>query len=310
MQPKSLTESTSDYVPVPQAEGGTPNPGCAAVTADLAAMSHQGKVRPNNEDNFLVVRFGRFLQTMLTSLPEGHVPDEFGEAGYGMIVADGMGGMAAGEVASQLAITLLINLVLETPDWILGCGDSRADQVIARSIQRFETVNAALVEQARRQPELQGMGTTLTMAISLGTDLLIVHVGDSPAYLSRGGELHKLTRDHTVAQEMADHESIPIEDVPSRFHHILTQAIGVRDDDTEPDFRRLRLADGDRLLLCTDGLTDMVDEPTIAAVLQRQASSDEVCKTLVDLALEGGGKDNVTVVVAGYRVPPEPCEAG
>lgn len=205
------------------------------VTVDLAALSHQGKVRSNNEDNFLVVRFGRFLQTMLTSLPEGHVPSEFGDTGYGLVVADGMGGMAAGEVASRLAITLLVNLVLDTPDWIIGPDDSRTDEFIERTVKRFETVNASIIEEARRQPGLHGMGTTLTMACSLGTDLLIVYVGDSPVYLSRGGELHKLTRDHTVAQEMADHESIRIEDIPSRFHHMLTQAIGIRDNGAEPE---------------------------------------------------------------------------
>ena len=305
MQPKTLTETTDDFVPVPRPEKPSPNSSLAMVTVDLAGMSHQGKVRSNNEDNFLVVRVGRFLQTMLTSLPDGHVPSEFGDTGYGLVVADGMGGMAAGEVASRLAITLLVNLVLDTPDWIIGRDDSRTDEVIARAVQRFERVNASIIEQARRQPGLRGMGTTLTMACSFGTDLLIVYVGDSPVYLSRGGELHKLTRDHTVAQEMADHESIPIEDVPSRFHHMLTQAIGIRENGAEPEIRRVRLTDGDRLLLCTDGLTDMVDDPTIATVLQDKASADEACQTLVNLALERGGRDNVTVVVAGYHIPSE-----
>ena len=305
MQPKSLTDTTDDFVPVPRPEKSVPSSSLTMVTVDLAGLSHQGKVRTNNEDNFLVVRFGRFLQTMLTSLPDGHVPSEFGDTGYGLVVADGMGGMAAGEVASRLAITLLVNLVLDTPDWIIGRDDSRSDEVVARAVKRFESVNASIIEQARRQPGLHGMGTTLTMACSFGTDLLIVYVGDSPVYLSRGGELHKLTRDHTVAQEMADHESIPIEDVPSRFHHMLTQAIGIRENGAEPEIRRVHLTDGDRLLLCTDGLTDMVDDATIATVLQDKASSDAACQALVNLALKHGGKDNVTVVVAGYHVPSE-----
>ena len=238
MQPNSLTETTDDFIPVPRSEKSSLSSSLTMVTVDLAALSHQGKVRSNNEDNFLVVRFGRFLQTMLTSLPNGHVPSEFGDTGYGLVVADGMGGMAAGEIASRLAITLLVNLVLDTPDWIIGPDDSRTDEVIARAVKRFETVNASIIEQARLQPGLSGMGTTLTMACSLGTELLIVYVGDSPVYLSRRGELHKLTRDHTVAQAMADHESIPIEDVPSRFHHMLTQAIGIRENGAEPEIRR------------------------------------------------------------------------
>ena len=231
------------------------------------------------------------------------VPPDHEDTGYGMIVADGMGGMAAGEVASRMAITLLIELVLETPDWILAPDEAQMEEVIARAAGRFRDVNEAVVEQARHDPGLAGMGTTLTMALSLGTDLLIAHVGDSPAYLFRQGELHKLTRDHTLAQEMADRGQISAGDVARhRFRHVLTHAIGIRGAGGEPEIRRLRLADGDRLLLCTDGLTDMVDDATIAAELRRQASSAETCQALVDLALDRGGKDNVTVVVADYRV--------
>ncbi len=145
------------------------------------------------------------------------------------------------------------------------------------------------------------MGTTLTMACSLGMDLLIAHVGDSPAYLFRGGKLHRLTRDHTVAQAMAGHGAIATRDIPPRYHHMLTHAIGIRDAGTQPDICRLHLCDGDRLLLCTDGLTDMADDATIGAVLQNQGSSEDACQALIDLALERGGKDNVTVVVADYH---------
>jgi len=303
MQPDTLTE-TDDYIPL-EAEAGTPSPGprSASVRVDLAALSHRGKVRPNNEDNFLVVRFGRFLETLLTSLPDSDVPQEFGDTGYGMVVADGMGGMAAGEVASRLAIILLLNLVLDTPDWIMVRDESDVEEVIRRAARRFGVVNEAIIEQARRQPSLWGMGTTLTMAASLGSDLVIAHVGDSPVYLSRGGKLLKLTHDHTVAQEMADHGSTRVQDVPARFRHVLTHAIGIRHTGSDPDIRRFRLAGGDRLLLCTDGLTDMVDEAAIALELERGASSAETCQALVNLALEGGGKDNVTVVVARYDIP-------
>jgi len=302
MQPDTLTE-TDDYLPV-EAEAGmpSPRPPSALVRVDLAAVSHPGKVRPNNEDNFLVVRFGRFLETLSTSLPDSDVPREFGDTGYGMVVADGMGGMAAGEVASRLAITLLLNLVLDTPDWIMGRDESDAEEVIRRAARRFGAVNEAIIDQARRQPGLRGMGTTLTMAASVGSDLVIAHVGDSPVYMARGGKLLKLTRDHTVAQEMADHGSTRVQDVPARFRHVLTHAIGIRETGSDPDIRRFRLAGGDRLLLCTDGLTDMVDDAAIAQELERGASSREVCQALVDLALERGGKDNVTVVVARYDI--------
>ncbi len=302
MQPDTPTE-TDDYLPL-AAEAGTSSlrPSSALVEVDLAALSHRGKVRPNNEDNFLVVRFGRFLETLSTSLADGDVPSQFGDTGYGIAVADGMGGMAGGEVASRLAIILLLNLVLDTSDWIMGRDDSDVEEVIRRAARRFGAVNEAVIEQARHQPELWGMGTTLTMAASLGTDLFIAHVGDSPVFLLRGGKLLKLTRDHTVAQEMADHASTPVQDVPARFRHVLTHAIGIRGTGSDPDIRRFRLAGGDRLLLCTDGLTDMVEEDAIAQELGRGASSAETCQALVNLALKGGGKDNVTVVVGRYEI--------
>jgi protein phosphatase len=280
----------------------TPTPSAASVDVEIAGLTHTGKIRTNNEDNFLVIRFGRFLQTMLTSLPEGHLQPDHGLTGYGMVVADGMGGMAAGEVASRLALTLLVDLVLETPDWILSHDEPHVDEVIARAIQRFDRVNQSVLEQARRQPWLTGMGTTLTMALSLGANVLIAHVGDSPVYLLRQGELHRLTRDHTMAQHMAREGRIPVYDIPPRFRHMLTNAIGVREDTSEPDIRRVSLENEDRLLLCTDGLTDMVDDAAIGSLLNRGERSQEACRALVDMALERGGRDNVTVVVATYRI--------
>ncbi len=194
---------TADHTPPPPGAATQTPRSSTTVQVDLAGRSHQGKVRPNNEDHFLIVRFGRFLQTLASSLPDGLVPGDHADTGYGLVVADGMGGMAAGEVASGMAITLLVELALETPDWILRPDEALVEERITRAAVRFRDVNEAIVEQARHDPELTGMGTTLTMALSLGTDLLIAHVGDSPAYLSRQGELNKLTRDHTLAQEMA-----------------------------------------------------------------------------------------------------------
>jgi protein phosphatase len=150
------------------------------------------------------------------------------------------------------------------------------------------------------------MGTTLTIAWSLGAELFVAHIGDSRVYLSRDGLLCQLTRDHTLAQTLADSGLIAPEEVAThRLRHVLTQAMGSPDMGGKPQVQRLRLADGDRLLLCTDGLTDMVEEGKIAAVLGRPTSAAETCQALVDLALEGGGRDNVTVVVGAYRLPKE-----
>jgi protein phosphatase len=282
----------------------------ATVETDIAAVSHAGKVRTNNEDHYLVARAGRFLRTWMTNLPAGLAPVEFEEVVHAMFVADGMGGMAAGEVASREAIAHFLRLVLETPDWVFGIEEPEVEERLRRAVERFRNVNAALFERARRDPELGGMGTTLTLAWSLGRELLIAYVGDSRVYLLRGGTLHRLTRDHTRAQELADRGVIAQEDVAThRLRHILTQALGVWEGGGEPDLERIGLEDGDRLLVCSDGLTDMVDEATIAAELGpgRNASADRACQALLARALEQGGNDNVTIVVAVYHIAPAPA---
>src|SRR5262245_18853318 len=168
----------------------------ARLQVDLAGLSHQGKVRPRNEDHFLTARFGRFLEPIQTNLEPGVLHLGFEEAGYAALLADGMGGAAAGDVASQLAITTLVDLVQSTPDWILRVDEAYAQQIIQRARRRAGQVQSALQAEAVADPALRGFGTTLTLAWSLGTDLFIAHVGDSRAYRLRGGSLARLTRDH------------------------------------------------------------------------------------------------------------------
>jgi protein phosphatase len=278
----------------------------SAVQVDLAALSHPGKVRPNNEDHFLVVRFQRALQTLLTNLPEGLIPLRAEEVGYGLIVADGMGGMAAGEVASRLAIRTLINLALATPDWVMMGGGPEIERMMQRMAERYRRVDAALRAEAQADPSLSGMGTTMTLACSLGADLILGHVGDSRAYLLRNDALHLLTRDHTLVRELVDRGVVrPEQAAKHPLRHVLTQALG-GGGEIEAEFQRVSLADEDQLLLCTDGLTDMVDSTAIGAILRSSASSKDACQALVELALQKGGKDNVTVVLARYRFAHEP----
>jgi serine/threonine protein phosphatase PrpC len=277
-----------------------------SVQVDVGGLSHPGRVRPNNEDHYLVARGGRFLRTLLTNLPEGSVPGKFEETIHGMVVADGVGGQAGGEVASRLAITYLVHLVLDTPDWIFGLGPPQVEAHLRRGAERFRDVNAALIERGRQDPDLAGMGTTLTLAWSFRTALFLAHVGDSRAYLLRGGILHKLTRDHTMAQRLADAGVLAAEEATTHWlRHILTQCLGISESKGKPEVQRVELVDGDRLLLCTDGLTDMVDEATIATTLGQGTTADQTSQALVDLALERGGKDNVTAVVCGYRFAPQ-----
>jgi len=275
---------------------GTPLPS-THLSVDLAAVSHPGKVRPANEDHYLLVRFGRYLEPVATSLPAGSLPEDLKEDAIGLLVADGMGGRQGGEAASRQAIVSFIELVLATPDWILRLDERTAELAAQRIAERLRQTSEVIAERAAREPQLSGMGTTMTVAVSFGLDLLVTYVGDSRAYVFRDRRLERLTRDHTMAQDFLD--GGVDSGMARRFRHVLTHALGGRS--FEPDVRSWRLAAGDRVLLCTDGLSDLVEEQTIAAELERHASSAAACQALVDRALEQGGRDNVTVAIAGYR---------
>ena len=267
---------------------------------DVAAISHQGHVRDNNEDRYLVVRFGRSLENLATNLHEHVLETSYTLNGYGMLVADGMGGMAAGEVASGLALSKLVELVIETSDWTMSLQHDRdVQRVLQRMTDRFLQVDDALREKAKSDPTLRGMGTTLTVAGALGSDLVIGHVGDSRAYLLRDTRLRQLTTDHTLAQALIDAGVAKRDDPATRsMRHVLTAAIGALDERVEPQVQRFRLYEGDKLLLCTDGLTEMVDDNTITTVLREAKSAQSASQGLVDLALAAGGVDNITVIVA------------
>jgi protein phosphatase len=281
-------------------------PYSSLVRIDVSALSHPGNVRANNEDQFFVTKLMRSLQTMLSSLPTGDVPDRDDEVNYVMVVADGMGGHAAGEVASRLAISALVSLALDLPDWIFRVDGEEAPEIERRARRIVQQVSSLLVERGREDAALRGMGSTLTAARSYGRDLLIVHVGDSRAYLFRAGQLHRLTKDHTYAQMLVDCGRLEASEVASSgVAHILTNAIGGSTEQVDVDVDVLRLENGDRILLCSDGLTDLVDDDAITKTLIGSSTSSDACAELMRQALDGGGRDNITVIVAGYALPDE-----
>jgi len=301
-----MSQNDTVEIPViPSARSNAAQSSSALVRVAMAGLSHPGKIRPNNEDHFLIGRFGRFLETLQSNLPEGEVAPCAEEIGYGMLVADGVGGSQAGEVASQLAISTIVTLFLQTPDWILRLEESPLTQeVMRRATERYEQVNQTLVKRAGDEPQLHGFATTLTLAASLGRTLFVAHVGDSRAYLVRGGQLHQLTRDHTLAQSLAQLGIIKQDEVATHhLRHVLLKALGGRDRRAEPDVHVHVLEHGDGLLICTDGLTEMVSEKTITHVLADGEKPHEVCQELIDEALKAGGRDNVTVVFARYQFP-------
>jgi protein phosphatase len=305
---KSAKSADSDTVEMP-AIGSTGSGAAAAgpasvqIAVDLGAATHPGLVRPNNEDSYLVSRADRSLETLLTNLSAGEIPAWAAERSYGLVVADGMGGHAAGEVASHVALRTVIEHVLATADWIMRDAAAHQRRIEERMADRFVAADAAVQEQAHEHPQLSGMGTTLTMAVSSGVNLFLGHVGDSRAYLLRGGRLCVLTRDHSFAQTLADAGSISASKVATHpLRNVLLRHIG--GGAAKADLRHLTLESGDQLLLCTDGLTDLVAEPAIAEILQAAPSAQVACDQLVAAALAAGGKDNVTALVARYAWQP------
>ena len=281
------------------------SPASSQVKVEIAGATHCGHVRKNNEDHYLAVRFQRSLDTLCTNLEEDTLDQSFDEIGYGLLVADGMGGVAAGEVASRMALCKLVELVVNTPDWIMRFNQRQDEtKVLQRITQRFRQVDDALRDEAEQDSSMKGMGTTLTVAISLGAILLIGHIGDSRAYVMRDKSLHQMTDDHTLAQALVDAGIANPDDAATQaLHHVLTAALGASSERADPQVLRFRLAHNDQVLLCTDGLTEMVSAETIASVLTEANSSKAACDSLIDLALSAGGVDNVTVVLARYQFP-------
>ena len=271
---------------------------------ELGALSHQGRVRTNNEDHYLVARLSRSFESLMTNVPDGVLPTHVHESGYGMLVADGMGGMAAGEVASRLAIQTLVQIVLEVPDWILLVDELSAPELKTRVSEYLQEIDSEISKQQATDPSLAGMGTTMTLAYSLGSEAFVGHVGDSRAYLFRDGTTQQLTQDHTHVQRLVSAGAISRQQAAThRLRGVLTQAIGGQSGQLRVEVHRLQLRERDRLLLCTDGLTDMVPESSIAEALARERPAQEICQDLVDLALEAGGRDNVSVCLAHYGQP-------
>jgi serine/threonine protein phosphatase PrpC len=281
-----------------------PKPASSAVSFEFAAVTDRGKVRTNNEDHFLVSQVSRRQQTLSTNVPGDQLPAQSGEDGYAMVVADGMGGMAAGDVASRLAISAGIQIFHRSPKWGFKINKKEARELFERISEHLRKIDQTLTDCSEADHRLFGMGTTLTVTYSVGIDLFVVHLGDSRVYLFRGGQLQQLTRDHTVAQAMADAGYIAPEEVRHhRKRHVLTNFLGGHHGKVKGDVRWLRLRDDDRLLLCSDGLTDMVDDDTIARILQKHEQPVVAAQTLLAQALNRGGLDNITIIVARYGIP-------
>jgi serine/threonine protein phosphatase PrpC len=296
MQSPTTTEVRSS-----QQNGAAVKPATApSLRIESFGATDQGRVRTSNEDQFLTATLMRALWVEQSSIPQSEM--QYGDdRGHVFIVADGMGGAQGGEKASALAVGAIEQLLLNALRWLLSLDGSEEAAVLRDFKVALRSADACVCAAAAGNPMLAGMGTTLTMAYTLGSDLFVAHVGDSRCYLYRGGALHQLTKDHTLVGELIEKGIIQPEDAGAHpFRHVITNVVGGPKAGLHAEVHRLSLEAGDTLLLCTDGLTGMVADDQITAVLQASPTAKAAAEQLVVLANEQGGKDNVTVVVARY----------
>jgi protein phosphatase len=260
----------------------------------------RGRVRECNEDQFLIADFAHALHARQTSLDEPEVRYS-PPRGCLFVVADGVGGHAGGSRASALAVFTVESFILDTLNWCARLESDDGNQVLSEFKRALVRADTKLIQEARNRPELHGMATTLTLAYSLNNELFIAHVGDSRCYLLRNKMLYRLTNDHTLVDEMVRHGALkPEEAAHHRLRHVVTNVVGGHDRGVRVEVHKLPLEVGDRILLCSDGLTEMVEEKEILTLLSAQEEPEAICDRLIDRANEAGGKDNVTAVVAFF----------
>lgn len=276
----------------------------ASVRVQVGARSHPGRSSLHNNDHYLVLQLARSQETLATSLGEADVPPKFEEYGYAMLVADGLGEGGSGSVASRVALSTIGHLALHCGKWNLRVDPRTAVDIVERTEWFYTRADAAVTAHRLTNMPLSGMATALTAAYSAGDDLFIAHVGHSRAYLFRDGGLIQLTRDQTIKPRPDDPRAPALPEARAQdLGHILTDAIGAGGGPPSVEIEHFRLMNGDGVLLCTNGLTDVLDDTRIADVLALRRQPAEQCAILADLAAQQGGKDSITVVLAQYQVP-------
>ena len=278
--PDALTEHDSDR---PSRNGGRIAIRCAGRTA-------VGQVREHNEDNFVVANLGAGAIR-----PRDQVfDDEVDDRGMLFAVCDGMGGAAAGEVASQMAVDILVEAMRR------GGSPKNRDGLARRLVTAVEEAGRRIFEAAQRERSRRGMGTTATVAVLVDKVMFVAEVGDSRAYLLRRGQLKQLTKDQSLVNQLIEAGHLT-EDEAEAFEHsnIILQALGTTEA-VQVDLTFVELRKGDRLMLCSDGLSGLVHTEMLRTTLDEMKDPGDCCSKLIEHAETAGGHDNITVVVADF----------
>jgi len=279
----------------------------SAVGIDAAAASSCGKARSQNTDHYLVVRFGRLQQTMLTSLVAADLPPPFEEYAYALLVADGLDEEGGGARASRLALSTVAHLAIRYGKWNVRIAPDNIAEVVEQSELLYREVNNAMREASRAEIQLADMAASLTALYIAGADLFYMHVGHSRAYLFRNGVLIPLTTDQTLEQLRRDaHKPTLLDQAKRDLAHVVIETIGGSPSGPDVTIEHVQLWSGDRVILCTNGLTDVVGESRIAETLRLHSTPDDQCRALADLAAASGSRDDVTTVAAHYHIAADP----
>lgn len=268
---------------------------------DVFGITHAGKVRPTNQDQFLLATVHRRVQILSTSLSDTQrLPFGDDRLAFLAMVADGVGGGKGGERASATALEIATQYVVSSMNCYYGA-DASEEEFFSNLRAAAMRCHAEVLERAKDDPDVRRMATTLTLLLVVWPYYYLLQVGDSRYYQYLDGKLTQVTRDQTMAQDLVDEGVFtPAIARRSQFSSILSSSIG--GEHTEPRVSRLNFAWGIAHLLCSDGLTKHVPDEQIAARLEAMTSARQVCEQLVQDALDNGGSDNITVVV-GRALP-------
>ena len=267
-----------------------------AITVQVFGRTDVGRTREHNEDAFVIVDLTSDDATMAQQARR----DDVGPKGELFMVADGMGGAAAGEIASAMAVEIILG-ELRT-NW-MSADENEAETFVRAIRQATKTANEQINAYAAHHPEYRGMGTTATIAGLLGDTLYLAQVGDSRAYLVRNGVARQITKDQSLMQKLIEAGEMTEEEAQhSERRNIILQALGpepvINVDLTHQTVRR-----GDLLVLCSDGLSGQVSKDEIATIVSGEPDLVNACNRLIDRANEAGGPDNITAIIARFDGP-------
>ncbi|MBX3227014.1 MAG: Stp1/IreP family PP2C-type Ser/Thr phosphatase [Labilithrix sp.] len=289
-----------DAAKAAQVESESSMPVAQAASADgvriqLFARTDVGQVREHNEDNFLVADLTKRSRGLL----EANRATAIGQQGAIFAVCDGMGGAAAGEIASQLAVDIIYERLVD------GLGDRpvKRDELARRLVRAIESAGLRIFQEAKADRSRRGMGTTVTAAALVDEILFFAQVGDSRGYILRGDTLVQLTRDQSLVNQLIEAGQLTEEEAETFEHNnIILQALGTSDT-VQVDLTFAEIRKGDILLLCSDGLSGMVRFEDIRESLRSGMEPLDICKQLTERANAAGGHDNITVIIVNFDGP-------